>query len=63
MTNYPNKIEIIVDGNTLQFEGLDKKGTILNYRYTKSETKFGLILPMPPEQLEKMIKNNIAKII
>ena len=65
MTTYPKSIEIVSDGNLLDFEGVGKIGKldVLNYRYVKSETKLDLILPMPPEQLEKMIKNGIAKII
>ena len=61
--SYPKDIIIVSDGNELTFESVDKKGTMLLYRYTKSETKLNLILPMPPEQLEKMIKNGIAKIL
>ncbi len=56
---------IISDGDELEFmeTKIMNKLPILNYRYTKSQTKLSSILPLTNEQLEKMIKNNIAKII
>lgn len=65
MTHYPKTIEILSDGNLLEYEGVGKIGKldVLNYRYTKSDCKLGWILPLPPEQLEKMILNNIARIV
>ncbi len=57
--------EIITDGNELQYveTKIVNKSPILYYQYTKSQTKLNSVLPLTSEQLEKMIKNNIAKII
>jgi hypothetical protein len=59
------KIRIKSDGDELQFSTVGKVGTIavLNYVYTLSQTKKGMTLPLPQEQLDKMILNNIAEII
>ncbi len=59
------KIQIITDGNELHYveTKLVNKSPILYYQYTKSQTKLNSVLPLTSDQLEKMIKNNIAKII
>ncbi len=59
------KFEMVVDGNILEYSEtkLVNKSPILYYQYTKSQTKLNTVLPLTNEQLEKMIKNNIAKII
>lgn len=64
----PQKIKIVSDGDELLFveklEGNAKqKKELLIYKYTKSLTKQGLLLPMPPEQLDKMLKDKIVEII
>lgn len=59
---YPKKIKIISDDNELELSEVlsVKKLIIVNYIYTKSETKFGMILPLSEEDLEKILKKNIA---
>jgi hypothetical protein len=59
------KIRIKSDGDELQFSTVGKVGTIavLNYVYTLSKEKYGLTLPLPQEQLDKMLQNNIAEIL
>jgi len=60
---YPDKIEIVSDGNTLEFvesKKIDSK-IMVYYRYIFSETKLGMILPMPDTQLEAMLRNEICK--
>lgn len=59
MTKPPEKIRIVVDGNELQLKEF-KKGMCF-YEYTLSETKLNMILPMPIEQLEKMLDNRICE--
>jgi hypothetical protein len=61
----PKKMMILSDSNELEFveTKIINKVPILNYRYTKSQTKLSCILPLTNEQLGKMIANNIAKII
>lgn len=64
----PQKIRVVSDKDELLFveklEGNAKqKKELLIYKYTKSQTKQGLLLPMPPEQLDKMLKDGIAQII
>lgn len=66
----PHKLLIPTDQNELTFKeikspkGSDKSGVeLVVYVYTKSPTKLGLQLPLTKEQLQKMLKNNIAKII
>jgi len=58
----PQKIKIVVDGNELEYieSNVVNKVNILYYKYSVSEFKLGLILPLPVEQLEGMIKNGIA---
>lgn len=61
----PQNVIIISDSNELEYleTKIVNKIAILHYRYTKSQTKLNSILPLTNEQLEKMIKNGIAKII
>ena len=61
----PAKILIVTDSNELEYSEtkLVSKVPMLYYRYTKSITKLDTLLPLTNEQLEKMIKNNIAKIL
>jgi hypothetical protein len=64
----PQKIRIVSDGNELLLvekllPNAKQKKELIVYKYTKSETKLGLLLPMPPEQLDKMLKDGIAQII
>ncbi len=56
---------IVSDGNELEYieTKIVNKVPILYYQYTKSKTKLNTILPITNEQLEKMIRNGIAKII
>ncbi len=65
LVNYPQTITIITDGNELNYieTKITNKVPILYYQYTKSQTKLNTILPITNEQLEKMILNQIAKII
>ncbi len=55
----PNRIIINSDGNELEF--VEKKKDMLYYRYTKSDCKLGFLLPLPVEQLERMIRLEIYK--
>lgn len=55
----PMNIRINSDENELRFVEVNKQKHLI-YRYTKSETKLNLLLPLTEEQLLKMIKSNIA---
>jgi len=60
---YPERIIICSDGNELEFvesKKIDSK-IMVYYRYTKSETKFGILLPMPDSQLNDMLRKDICK--
>lgn len=56
---------IISDGNELQFQKpvIINKLPFLEYKYTKSVTKLGLIVCYSQLELDKMIKNNIAEVL
>lgn len=61
----PKKLVILSDKTELEYKGTIKpvKTTLVyyQYQYTKSKTKMGMLLGLSPEQLQSMIKNNIAK--
>lgn len=67
----PHKLLIPTDGNELEYVETLQPNSPTNkfkkelhiYRYTKSETKLGMLLPLPQEQLDKMVQNSMAKII
>ena len=64
LSSYPDKIEIISDGNILEFVESKKTDSkiMVYYRYIKSEAKLNLILPLPDTQLQDMLKKQICKI-
>lgn len=60
---YANKIKIKSDGNELTLVGVtvgkDKK-KLINYKYTKSLTKLGMILPLTEKDYEDLLRRNIS---
>lgn len=55
------KLTIRSDGNELEFVQVikQKTGNLLEYIFTKSETKLGMKMTFTEEQLEKALKNKI----
>ena len=61
----PNKINIATDGSVLEFvetqvkdsKGIKLQTPIHNYRYNKSKTKKGDVLPLTEKQIEDLINN------
>lgn len=61
----PKKITITTDGTLLEFletqvkdsKGIKLQTPIHNYRYTKSKTKKGDVLPLTEKQIEDLINN------
>ena len=61
----PNKINITTDGSVLEFvdtQVKDNKGVKLttpihNFRYSKSKTKKGDVLPLTEKQIDDLISN------
>lgn len=53
----PTKIKIKSDGNILEFVSTLKKGKeeIHNYKYTKSITKKGQLIPLTSDQITKLL--------
>ncbi len=65
MKTYPNKIKILSDGNELEFKEfkIKQKIPMVEYVYTLSETKLGLVLPLTEVEFDKLLSRNIAEII
>lgn len=61
---FANKIKIASDGNELTLVDVTidrvKKQKFINYKYTKSETKKGMILSLTETEYEKLINRQIA---
>lgn len=61
---YANKIKIKSDGNELTLIDVTmdrvKKQKMINYKYTKSETKKGMILSLTENEYEKLLQRQIA---
>lgn len=59
--SYPKKIKNVRDGNELEFVRFHNmnKEIIHVYKYTKSETKQGMELPLKEADLEYYLKENI----
>lgn len=58
----PKKLIILSDNNELEFVRIIKaKEIIYEYRFTKSETKLGMLMTFSEKQLEKELKNKIFK--
>lgn len=52
----PYKIVIRSDGNELELMPGQSKNGMYYYKYTKSETKLGIVLPLREDQLIQLIK-------
>jgi hypothetical protein len=61
---YANKIKIQSDGNELTLVDIIadkvKKQKMINYKYTKSETKKGMILSLTETEYQKLLERKIA---
>jgi hypothetical protein len=58
----PNKIIILSDSNELELVRTIKgKEIIYEYKFTKSETKKGMLMTINEEQLNKNLKREIFK--
>ena len=62
--NYPQKIKILSDDNELKFDSIKPKTPssplLINYVYTLSETKLGMVLPLTEDDLQKLFSKSIA---
>ena len=62
--NYPKKIKILSDDNEIKFDSIKPKTTssplLINYVYTLSETKLGMVLPLTEDDLQKLFSKSIA---
>jgi hypothetical protein len=59
----PQKLICQTDLNELEFVRIIKgKETLYEYRFTKSETKLGLLMTLSESQLEKSLNDKIFKL-
>jgi hypothetical protein len=60
----PEKLLILSDSNELEYvQPIKGKEIIYEYKFTKSETKKGMLMTISEEQLNKNLKREIFKSI
>jgi hypothetical protein len=60
----PNKLLIPTDSNELELVRIIKgKENNYEYKFTRSETKLGMLMTMSEEQLKNNLRKNIIKTI
>jgi Tat protein secretion system quality control protein TatD with DNase activity len=58
----PNKLLIHTDSNILELVRITKENNY-EYKFTRSETKLGMLMTMSEEQLKNNLRKNIIKTI